>query len=378
MNPQLAYGEDVMARITYALRDAGGAGRLQQAAAEGIAALVDTLCAEAGVSAEQIVEAVVVGNTAMHHLFLGLPTEPLGLAPYVPVESDPLDVRAREVGLRLAAGALVHLLPNVAGFVGADHVAALLATRMDEVRPPTLLLDIGTNTEICLAANGRLLSCSTASGPAFEGAHIRFGMRAAPGAIERMRLIEGRVFWETVEDQPPLGICGSGILDAVAELRQAGVLNGRGGMGEHPGVQRGENGPEFVLVPAGESGLGREITISRKDVGEIQLAKAAIATGWKVLLSEAGVAEKEIGQVIVAGAFGAYIDVGQAVAIGMLPAVPLDRFEQVGNVAGTGARMALLSGPERERAARIARQVEYVELTAHRNFQERFTQELGL
>ncbi|HIE38131.1 MAG TPA: DUF4445 domain-containing protein [Anaerolineales bacterium] len=378
MNPQLAYGEDVMARITYGMQEPEGARRLQEAAARGIGDLLQRLCTEAEAQTDQVVEAVVVGNTAMHHLFLGLPTRSLGLAPYVPVESGPLEVRAREVGLDLAPGAVIYLLPNVAGFVGADHVAALLATRTNEADVPTLLLDIGTNTEICLAANGRLLSCSTASGPAFEGAHIRFGMRAAPGAIERVRLIGGEVFWEAVEGRPPVGICGSGILDAVAELRRAGVLGDRGRMAADPRVHPGQYGPEFALVPAETSGLGQAITLSRKDVSEVQLAKAAIAAGWQVLLEEAGIQEDEVQRVIVAGAFGTYIDTKGAVFIGMLPAIPLERFEQVGNVAGTGARMALVSQAERERAARIARRVEYVELTVHPNFQERFTQALRL
>jgi uncharacterized 2Fe-2S/4Fe-4S cluster protein (DUF4445 family) len=380
MNPQLAYGEDVMARITYALQEPEGAERLRQAAVEGLSQLVRDLCAQAGVPPEHVVEAVVVGNTAMHHLFLGLPTRPLGLAPYVPVESGPLDVRARDVGLPLAPGAMVHLLPNVAGFVGADHVAALLATRMEEADRPTLLLDIGTNTEIGLSVGGNLFSCSAASGPAFEGAHIRFGMRAAPGALERVRMIEGRVYWETVEGAPPVGICGSGILDAVAELRGAGFLNGRGGWAnsDRPPFLSGDNGPEFVLVPAEASGLGRAITVSRKDVGEIQLAKAAIAAGWQILLEEAGIRESDLARVLVAGAFGTYIDIGHAVAIGLLPRLPLDRFEQVGNVAGTGARMALLSRAERERAARLARRVRYVELTVHPSFRERFAQALQL
>ncbi len=383
MNPQLAYGEDVMARITYALQEPEGAERLRQAAADGLSQLVADLCSRAGVQPEQVVEAVVVGNTAMHHLFLGLPVRPLGLAPYVPVESAPLDVRAREVGLPLAPGAMVHVLPNVAGFVGADHVAALLATRMDEADRPTLLLDIGTNTEIGLSIGGNLFSCSAASGPAFEGAHVRFGMRAAPGAVERVRIIEGRVYWETVEGAPPVGICGSGILDAVAELRQAGFLNGRGGWADPEGrgsspVISTDNGTEFVLVPAEFSGLGRAITISRKDVGEIQLAKAAIAAGWQILLEEAGIRESDLERVLVAGAFGTYIDIGHAVAIGLLPRLPLDRFEQVGNVAGTGARMALLSRAERERAAHLARRVRYVELTVHPSFRERFAQALQL
>ncbi|RME37100.1 MAG: DUF4445 domain-containing protein, partial [Thermoflexia bacterium] len=347
--------------ITYALQEPEGAERLRQAAVDGLVGLIRDLCGQAGAPPEHIVDVVVVGNTAMHHLFLGLPTRPLGLAPYVPVESAPMDVRARDVGLSLAPGAFVHLLPNIAGFVGADHVAALLAARMDEADRPTLLLDIGTNTEICLAAGGELFSCSAASGPAFEGAHIRFGMRAAPGAIERVRVLEGRVFWETVEGKPPVGICGSGILDAVAELRRAGILNGRGGWQENPSVYRTENGPEFVLVPAEASGLGQAITLSRKDIGEVQLAKGAIAAGWQVLLEIAGIREEEIAQVVIAGAFGTYIDVGNAVALGLLPNVPLARFEQVGNIAGTGARMALLSRAERERAARLARRVRYVE-----------------
>ncbi len=383
MNPQLAYGEDVMARITYALQEPEGAERLRRAAADGLAQLVVALCNQAGIQPEHIVEAVVVGNTAMHHLFLGLPVRPLGLAPYVPVESAPLNVRARELGLPLAPGAMIHVLPNVAGFVGADHVAALLATRMDEADHPTLLLDIGTNTEIGLSVGGRLFCCSAASGPAFEGAHIRFGMRAAPGAVERVRIIEGRVYCETVEEAPPVGICGSGILDAVAELRQAGLLNGRGGWIEEnksgfSTVVSTDNGPEFILVPAETSGLGRAITINRKDVGEIQLAKAAIAAGWQILLEEAGVRESDLARVLVAGAFGTYIDIGHAVAIGLLPSLPLDRFEQVGNVAGTGARMALLSRAERERAACLARRIRYVELTVHPSFRERFAQALWL
>jgi uncharacterized 2Fe-2S/4Fe-4S cluster protein (DUF4445 family) len=379
MNPQLAYGEDVMGRITYAMREPAGARRLQRAAAEGIGDLLSRLCRQAGVEQSQVVEAVLVGNTAMHHLFLGLPTEPLGLSPYVPVQSDPLEVRARELGLDLAPGAIVHLLANVAGFVGADHVAALLAARLDVADEPTLLLDIGTNTEICLAANGRLLSCSTASGPAFEGAHIRFGMRAAPGAIERVRLIEGNIFWETVEDQQPVGICGSGILDAVAQLRQAGVLDSRGSMDKGASrVREGQDGPEFVLVPGETCGLDQDITISRKDVSEIQLAKAAIAAGWQILLDEGSLEEEQIARIVVAGAFGTYIDVEQAIAIGMLPRISLGRFEQVGNVAGTGARMALVSCKERERAAHIARQVKYIELTIHPDFQQRFTQALSL
>jgi uncharacterized 2Fe-2S/4Fe-4S cluster protein (DUF4445 family) len=203
-------------------------------------------------------------------------------------------------------------------------------------------------------------------------------MRAAPGAIERVRLIEDQVFLETVGGESPIGICGSGILDAVAELRSAGVLTERGGMVEGPRVRRAEQGREYVLVTVEASGLDGEITISRKDVSEIQMAKAAIAAGWHILLEEAGLQQDDLARVIVAGAFGTYIDAQQAVAIGMLPAIPPERFDQVGNVAGTGARMALVSLAERERAAHIATRVEYVELTVHPTFSDLFARMLNL
>ena len=370
MNPQLAYGEDVIARIAWAMQEEEGGRQLQEAAAEGLAGLTAALCAQAGVAADGVVEAVVVGNTAMHHLFLGLPVDSLGLSPYTAVEDQALDVPARQVGLPLAPGAMVHLLPNIAGFVGADHVAALLATRLDEAAAPTLLLDIGTNTEISLAAGGRLLCCSAASGPAFEGAHISAGMRAAPGAIERLRIVAGRVMWETVDGQPPAGLCGSGILDAVAQLRQAGLLDERGAFAA------GETA--FVLVAAKDAAHGEPVAISRQDVSRIQLAKAAIAAGWQVLLQEAGLRQDALARVLVAGAFGSYLDIASAVAIGMLPALPAERFEQVGNVAGTGARMALLSQAERQRAARLARQVEYIELATHPHFRQTFSRSLPL
>ncbi len=363
-NPQAAWGDDVMSRLRYAIEEHRGPERLQQAVVEGIASLLERLLARIDGRARQVVEMTVAGNTAMHHLFLRLPTRTLGRSPYEPVERGPLDVRAREVGLNLAPGAFVHLLPNIAGFVGGDHVAALLATRLDEVSVPTLLLDIGTNTEIALATQEGIICCSAASGPAFEGAHIRFGMRSAPGAIEHVRLLDGQVLCETVGGGPPVGICGSGILDAVAELRRAGLLDGRGHL----------KGGVFPLA----SGPERPITISQKDIGEVLLAKAAIGAGWRVLLEEAGLEERDLGRVVVAGAFGTYISVESGVRVGLLPDVPLARFEQVGNVAGTGARMVLISVGERERAGRIARQARYIELTTHPAFRRYFVRGLGL
>jgi uncharacterized 2Fe-2S/4Fe-4S cluster protein (DUF4445 family) len=370
MNPQIAYGEDVMARISYTMQGETQAQELRQVVADGLNDLAEELCAQVGRDTTEIVEAVLVGNTCMHHLVLGLPVKQLGLAPYVPALADAYDLKARELGLRLAPGANVHLLPNIAGFVGADHVAMILATGIHEAGEITLGLDIGTNTEISLAVDGRLLSCSCASGPAFEGAHIRDGMRAAPGAVEWVRLVGGQVEYQTIEDAPPIGICGSGVLDGVAELWKGGVLRANGGMKPqgHPRIRETAGGSEFLLVPAGERGAPRDLAITRKDVNEIQLAKAAIRAGIEVLLGEAGLGAQQVERVVVAGAFGTYLDVGSALAVGMFPRLPRDRFVQVGNAAGGGAKMALMSRRCRGVAEEIARRVEYVELTTHPQF----------
>jgi len=383
MNPQIAYGEDVMARIAYAMETAERAWELQRVLVEGLDALTGSLCAQAGCDSAAVVEAVLVGNTCMHHLALGLPVSSLGLAPYVPVLSDACDLKARDLELRLAPGANVHFLPNIAGFVGADHVAMVLASGIHEAGKATLGLDIGTNTEIVLATGGvegRLLSCSCASGPAFEGAHIRDGMRAAPGAVERVRLVGGRVAYQTIDDAPPVGICGSGVLDGVAEMVRVGVLQASGAMvaGSHPRVRGSGRPAEFLLVPAGERGAPRDLAITRKDVNEIQLAKAAIRAGIEVLLEEAGLQAEQVGRVVVAGAFGTYLDVNSALVIGMFPPLPRERFAQVGNAAGMGAKMALISRRCREAAGEIAHRVEYVELTTHPRFVAFYTAALAL
>ncbi len=380
MNPQIAYGEDVMARIAYAMEGESRARELEHVLVGGLNDLARELCVQAGRESGEIVEAVLVGNTCMHHLALGLPVAQLGLAPYVPVLTDSYDLEARDLGLRLAFGASVHLLPNIAGFVGADHVAMLLATRLHEAGEITVGLDIGTNTEISLAVEGRLLSCSCASGPAFEGAHIRDGMRAAPGAIERVRLVGERVEYQTIDGAPPVGICGSGVLDSVAGLRRIGVLRANGAMaqGSHPRVRGQGGGIEFLLVPAGERGAPRDVVVTRKDVNEIQLAKAAIRAGIEVLLGEAGLEAEQIERVVVAGAFGTYLDVDSALIVGMFPPLGRERFIQVGNAAGMGAKLALLSRRCRETAEEIARRVEYVELTTHPRFVEAYMAALML
>jgi len=257
-NPQMVYGEDVMSRISYAMQDSSR--RLTTALLSGLDDLVLRMCP----TPDRIVDAVVVGNTAMHHLFLGLPVKQLGLAPYTAVVSDPTDVKARDVGLHIAPGAYIHLLPNVAGFIGADHVAMILGTGLDQAEGLILGLDIGTNTEVVLARQGQLLSCSTASGPAFEGAHIRYGIRAVDGAIEQVRLEDGRVRVTTINHAPAIGLCGSGVLDAIDQLRRAGVLNRRGRLLPNPHVRESGDEREFVLVPAEQSGTCRANMMSAK------------------------------------------------------------------------------------------------------------------
>ena len=369
MNPQIAYGEDVISRIAYANDHAGGADTLQGRLVETLNTLAGDLCGEANVLPDQIVEAVIVGNTAMHHLFVGLPVKQLGLAPYVPAVGAAMEFPAREIGLQLAPGARVYLPPNIAGYVGADHVAMLLGANLAETDQTVVALDIGTNTEISLFHQGRHWRCSCASGPAFEGAHIHDGMRAAPGAIERVRIEGDKVQVYTIGEQPAVGICGSGILDVVAELLRAGLLDLRGAMkGEHPRLHKAGAKSEFVLVPAAASGVDADVKVTRTDINEIQLAKGAIRAGIETLLVVAGIPDQAIDRFIVAGAFGTYLDLESAIRIGMFPDLPRERYQQVGNAAGTGARQLLISRRERAVADAIVKNVDYVELAGHKSF----------
>lgn len=371
MNPQISYGEDVVSRIVIASKSQADGDRLQALLVQALNSVAGDLCEEVGVSREAIAEAVIVGNTAIHHLFAGLPVKQLGLSPYTAVIDHAMDVKARDLGMDFAKGAYIHLLPNIAGYVGADHVAMLLATRIADMEETVLAIDIGTNTEICLTHKGRMTSVSCASGPAFEGAHIKYGMRAAPGAIEYVRMAENKLELQTIAGQEPVGICGSGILDAIAQLRRNDVLARTGRMLEHPMVRQNGDVKEFIL--AERSGMD-PITISQKDVRELQLAKGAIRLGIEALLEDAGIEKDSLDQVIIAGAFGTFINVESAIIIGMLPDLPLDRFSQVGNAAGTGARLALLSRQERDKAIQIANLDGYIELAKVPNFNMRFAE----
>jgi uncharacterized 2Fe-2S/4Fe-4S cluster protein (DUF4445 family) len=372
MNPQIASGEDIITRLTYAMKSPSAALRLQKLLIDALNKLILDLCAPIEAEPEEILEVVAVGNTAIHHMLLRLPVAQLATSPFLPAISDALDIKTRDLGLHVATGAYVHLLPNIAGFVGADHVAMLLSTEVWRSDSVILAIDIGTNTEVSLVSNGHITCVSCASGPAFEGGHIKYGMRAAPGAIERLRLIDDRVEYQTIASSPPVGLCGSGILDAMAQLYLAGVLNTRGRMGNHQRVRTIDGQREFVLVSEQERDGQPAITITQSDVRELQLAKGAIRAGIQALLQSEGRDEQEIEQVVIAGAFGTYIDIASAITIGMLPPLPLDRFRQVGNAAGMGAKMALLSSSARLEARKIAQLVEYLELTTVPDFNRIF------
>ncbi len=375
MNPQIGYGEDVISRMVHATRQDGGSAELARVIREAFNTMIGALAEAAGVSREQIVEACIVGNTAMMHLLLDLPVRQLSVSPFVAATSTALDVKARELHLELAIGAYVHVLPCVGGFVGADHVAMILGSDLDRKPYVAIGVDIGTNTEIALLKPNEktLTSASCASGPAFEGAHIRDGMRASTGAIEAVRITDAGVQIKTIGDAPPVGVCGSGIVDAIAEMYRAGVINQRGRINRAAsGVRQNGKGWEFVLASAEISGTGRDIVITQADVNEIQLAKGAIASGLETLIAATHTAPEDIEEVIVAGAFGSYLNLDSALIIGLLPRLPRAKYVQVGNAAGVGAKMALLSLKERQRAQQIMRRTGYIELTTQEGFNGRF------
>jgi uncharacterized 2Fe-2S/4Fe-4S cluster protein (DUF4445 family) len=375
MNPQISYGEDIISRITTIVHSPDNAVKLQKLAVDAINELCTELCTEAGAKSEEILEAVVVGNTAMHHLFLRLPVKQLVLSPFVPAISQALEVRAEELGLNITPGAYVYILPNIAGFVGSDHVSMLLATDAWQAKEPTIALDIGTNTEVSLIYRGKIATTSCASGPAFEGGHIKYGMRAATGAIERLRIDGDTIQYQTIDGASPVGICGSGILDALAQLYLAEIIDEGGRiLDNRPRVRAYKGQREFILVNKEERKGKPAITVTQNDVRELQLAKAAIRTGIQTLLETSDCAEDDIKQVIIAGAFGTYINVSSAVAIGMLPPLPLKRFQQVGNAAGMGAKLALISLKSRAKAEAVASRVTYTELASSSSFQPIFMQ----
>jgi len=370
-NPQTAYGADLISRINHAIRTPDGGRELQSAIVNAFDSLASLLCEAVAADPSEIADITICGNTAMHHLLLGLPVTQLGRAPFIPATCKAIDIKARDLGLDVMPGAFVHLLPNIGGFVGGDHVAALLATEHLWRDRTCLVIDIGTNTEISLIHNKTISTASTASGPALEGGNLSCGMRAAEGAIEKVWLDEGRIRTRVIGGGRPLGLCGSGVLDALNTLHKAGVINQRGYIAPGgPNVKVNGGLQEYSLAP--------DVIVTQNDVRSILLAKAAIRAGQDMLFEEAGVTEQELERVVIAGAFGAYIDIAGAIDIGLFPALPPERFQQVGNAAGTGVRMALVSAATRAKAAQLAPRCSHIELNSLPGFQKAFICRIGI
>jgi uncharacterized 2Fe-2S/4Fe-4S cluster protein (DUF4445 family) len=375
-DPLSVHGADIVTRMTWALAAPGNCGRLQSILARSLTEIAQRAAAERGADTGDIEEMVVVCNSGMHHLLLGLPGRSLMNAPFVPVVRAPLSLKARDLGIIIAPGAFVHLPPLVGGFIGSDLLAVALAERPDQAAGVRVALDVGTNTEILLSVDGALTACSTASGPALEGAALRFGSMAVQGAIDSVRSAEGssRLQWSTIGGRPASGICGSGIIDLLARLLETGTVDARGRLqADAPGVLVDPGGERrYVLAHAEETSIGQDISVTQPEIRQLQLAKGAIRAGIDSLLSRRGVEPGSVDEILVAGNFGAHIDPAAALAIGLLPPVPAARVRRVGNAAQTGAAMMLLSVDERRAAAGLARAIVHVELAREPGFTRRF------
>ena len=377
-NPLASYGADILTRLIYAQRSPEQSRRLQHVLVRALNLLLSRATGMAGYAPGDVEDVVIVGNTGMHHLLLNLPSRYLVVSPYVPATRRAMDVKAREIGLEVSRGAYLHLPPLVGGFVGSDLLAVALATRLDQKPGVRLAVDIGTNTELVLSVDGRMVSCSTASGPALEGAALRFGSPAGPGVVDHVWLEGDRASprFRTIRGKPAIGICGSGIVSALACMAQLGIVNtgGRIQPGK-PGVVEGSDGDRgYVLAPEDATALGSDLVISQHDVRAIQLAKGAIRGGIATLLAEHGLTADDLDEFLVAGTFGNHLEVESAIAIGLYPDIPRKRIRLIGNAAGAGAVLALLSMDERQEAADLSERIHYLELARIKRFARQFAE----
>lgn len=408
MNPQVTFGEDLMSRVSYAMMHAEGLQKMHDAVIQSLNQLAAKAAKKAGIAPTDIMEAVLVGNTVMHHILLRIDPTELGAAPFTLATHAPLNLKARDLHLRLHPAANVHLLALEAGHVGADNVGVLIAEAPDQQDEMMLVIDVGTNAEVLLGNRTGVWSCSSPTGPAFEGAQITHGQRAAPGAIERVRIdratgeprfkVIGYDLWsdqQPASDIQATGICGSGIIEVVAELFMAGLLKPDGQFRDqgseltpdtrhlapdsrHPSSRvrwQGRKG-EYVLATADQTATGKEIVITHDDVRNIQLAKAALYAGCKLLMKRRGVSS--VDKIVLAGAFGSYIDPMHAMVLGLYPDCDLAKVSAVGNAAGDGARIALLNKRRRAESALAARNVNYIEAAIDPDFQQEFVSALHL
>ena len=344
MNPQSQYGADVISRIQYAMQ--GGMEDISSCIRAAMKGLFSEVCRKAGIREEEVSAASVVGNTAMHHLLMNIDPKSLVIPPYMPLISEAIEKKAARI------------LPNIAGFVGGDTVGCMVSTRFDRLEELTLLIDIGTNGEMVLGNQDRIIACSTAAGPAFEGAKISCGMRGAQGAVDHVSVENGKAAYHVIGDVQPEGLCGSGLLDLVAVLLDLDVITESGWM------------------ECKEYALCENVTLTQKDVREVQLAKAAIRAGIELMAQQLGVAVADIRKVYLAGAFGNYLDPASACRIGMIPPVLLDRIVPIGNAAGEGAKLCALRRDEFEYSKTLAKKTEFLELASLPQFQDQYVDAL--
>ena len=386
LNRQQPYGADVISRISATMLDPDALESLQARAHETLGQLTGEVCEQAGVAPEEVYEITICGNVTMTQLALGIDPEPLSMAPFIIASRRLPPARAADFGVRVHPLAPAFAFPALGAYVGGDIVAGLLASGLTLDRRVRLFIDVGTNSEIALGSNERVVATAAPAGPAFEAAQIRCGMRAAEGAIEGVVIDGDELALEVIGDTAPVGMCGSGLVDAVAELVRSGLLDHSGrfvpddaARALHPGLadRLARVGEErvFVLAWRGDD-PANAIYLSQRDVRELQFAKASIATGWQILLRELGVAEDEVAQVLLAGSFGSYLTPKSAIGIGLVPNLPVTRIVSAGNVAGEGAKMAALSMRERSAADAILEEVEYVELSGRADFNDLFIDQL--
>ena len=380
LNPQVIYGEDVISRITYAVREQNGLNDLGIKVTSEISSIINSLTDTSEIEINNISKIVIVGNTAMHHLVLGANVEKLGVAPYTPSIQDAVVTSGSKLNLIDIPDVEIFLPPNIAGFVGGDTVGFILSQRLDLSDKIVVGIDVGTNGEIVLSNRGDLSCCSAAAGPAFEGATIRYGMRGQEGAIEYVKIKDLNTLPEisVIGNVTPRGICGSAIVDCVAELRNVNILDSTGRMQTNsPLVYNDESfGRSYPLVK--ENTDSRRISFTQKDVRQVQLAKAAISAGVKILLQEAKIDMDDVESVMLAGAFGSYIRPDSAIRIGLLPPIKREQVIQVGNAAGEGAKALLLSSKARDVANEFVSKISYVELASHPDFQSIFLDSVSL
>ena len=384
-NPQIIHGDDVISRIGFAQQPKGGLEKLQKEIVITLNEIIRETTQKAEIDKNNIYETVIVGNTCMHHLFLGLNPIHLAPSPYIPVIKESLSLKVKDIpGLSLNPAANIYMLPNISAFVGADILAGILSTSMWREDKTILLVDLGTNGEVVLGLKKKLWACSVAAGPAFEGARISSGMRAAEGAINKVKIDSKFIIYKVIEDGKVRGICGSGLIDLIAELLKLGLINKSGKLiGREEGnselseeirkrIIKGQKGNKFLLVKGKETENGKPLYLTQRDIREVQLAKAAIFAGIKILLKEVNIPLEDIQEILLAGAFGNFIDKKSAVRIGLLPNLPLKKIESVGNAAGRGAEITLCSNKMREVSEEISKKVKYVELSSRPDFQEEF------